>query len=169
MKYLSKKTYCLNWTNFATRVVIVTVFNNCVCVCVQSLSCVQFFATPSTVPLQVPLSMGFSRQEYWNGLPFPTPGDLPNPGIKPTSLASPALASRFFTTAPPGKPHLITVTYTKSETGPDPGRATLWITKVWKNILTDLLGTPCGTGGKKYNSFYNPTKLSPSFFTVTYF
>ena len=48
--------------------------------------------------------MGFSRQEYWSGLPFPSPGDLPNPGIKPTSLASPALASGFCTTAAPGKP-----------------------------------------------------------------
>jgi len=48
--------------------------------------------------------MEFSKQEYWNGLPFPTPGDLPNPGIKPASVAFPALAGRFFTTAPPGKP-----------------------------------------------------------------
>ncbi|ELR58856.1 hypothetical protein M91_15770, partial [Bos mutus] len=48
---------------------------------------------------QAPLSMGFSRQEYWNRFPFPTPGDLPNPGIKPSSLASPALASGFFTTS----------------------------------------------------------------------
>ena len=51
--------------------------------------------------------MGFCRQEYWNGLPFPTPGHLPDPGIKPVSLVSPpfsAFAGRFFTTAPPGKP-----------------------------------------------------------------
>ena len=51
---------------------------------------------------QAPLSMGFPRQAYWSGLPFPTPGDLPNPGIELTCLASPALAGRFFTTAPPG-------------------------------------------------------------------
>ena len=51
-----------------------------------------------------PLSMGFSRQEYRNGVPFPLPGDLPNPGMKPRSPASPALAGRFFTTEPPGKP-----------------------------------------------------------------
>ena len=57
-----------------------------------------------TVARQAPLSMEFSRQEYWNGLPFPTPGDLPGPGIKPMSLASPALVGRFFTTALPGKP-----------------------------------------------------------------
>ena len=59
-----------------------------------------------TVALQAPLSMEFSRQEYWSGLPFPPPGDLPDPGIKPTSLTSPSLAGRFFTTQPPGKPLL---------------------------------------------------------------
>jgi len=48
---------------------------------------------------QAPLSMGFSRQEYWSGLPCPPPGDLPNPGLEPTSLKSPALAGRFFTTS----------------------------------------------------------------------
>ena len=49
------------------------------------LSCVRLFATPWTVARQAPLSMGFSRQEYWSGLPFPPAGDLPNPGIKPVS------------------------------------------------------------------------------------
>jgi len=48
--------------------------------------------------------MDFSRQEYWSGLPFPTPGDLPDPGVKPTPLASPALADGFFTAVPSGKP-----------------------------------------------------------------
>ena len=48
---------------------------------------------------QSPLSMGFSRQEYWNGLPFPTPGHLPDPGVKPVSLTSPVLADKFFTTS----------------------------------------------------------------------
>ena len=51
---------------------------------------------------QAPPSLGFSRQEYWSGLPFPSPGDLPDPGIKP-----PALAGRFFSTGPPGKPPFI--------------------------------------------------------------
>ena len=54
-----------------------------------------------TVACQAPLSMGFIRQEYWSRLPCPPPGHLPDPGIKPTSPASPALAGRFFTTAPP--------------------------------------------------------------------
>ena len=53
--------------------------------------------TPWTLVCQAPLSMGFSRQDYWSGLPCPTPGYLPNPGIKPMSLMSPALAGRFFT------------------------------------------------------------------------
>ena len=57
---------------------------------------------PWTVAHQAPLSMKFSRQEYWSGLPFPPPGDLPNPGTEPPS---PALTGRFFTTEPPGKPH----------------------------------------------------------------
>ena len=53
----------------------------CVCVCVWVLSCVWLFATPGTVAQQAPTSIGFSRQEYWNGLPFPPPGDLPDPEI----------------------------------------------------------------------------------------
>ena len=54
---------------------------------------------PWTAGGQVPLSVEFSRQEYWRGLPFPAPGDLPDPGIEPTSFASPALAGGFFTTS----------------------------------------------------------------------
>ena len=53
---------------------------------------------------QVPLSIEFSRQEYWSGLPFPTPRDLPDPQIESISLVSPSLAGSFFTTEPPGKP-----------------------------------------------------------------
>ena len=62
-------------------------------------SCVSFFATLWILASQAPLSMGFSRQEYWSGLPCPPPGDLPNPGIKPVSLMSPSLADGFFTTS----------------------------------------------------------------------
>ena len=65
------------------------------CVCV--FSCVQLFATLC----EAPLSMGFPRQEYWSGLPFLSPGDLPNPGFEPMS---PALAGGLFYTGPPGKP-----------------------------------------------------------------
>ena len=79
---------------------------NCV-LCVQLLLLfspyVVSFVTPWTVVRQGSLPMGFSRQEHWSGLPFPPPGDLSNPGIKPASLASPALAGELFTTEPPGK------------------------------------------------------------------
>ena len=61
------------------------------------LSRIRIFVTPWTVAHQAPLSMEFSRQEYWSGLSFPSPGDLPDPGIEP------ALAGRFFTPVPPGK------------------------------------------------------------------
>ena len=57
------------------------------------------FATPWTIARQAPLSMKFSWEEYWSGLPFPSPGDLPDPGIKPESLVPPALAGGFFTTS----------------------------------------------------------------------
>ena len=60
---------------------------------------VRLFVTPWTVACQGPLSMGFSRQEYWGGLPFPPPGNLPDPGTEPSSLTSSALASRFFITS----------------------------------------------------------------------
>ena len=67
---------------------------------VKSLSRVQFFATPWTVAYQASPSMGFSRQEYWSGLPFPSPGDLPDPGIEPRS---PALETDTLTSEPPKK------------------------------------------------------------------
>ena len=69
---------------------------------VKSLSRVQLFATPWTVAYQAPPSMGFSRQEYWSGVPFPSPGDLPDPGIEPRS---PALEADALTSEPPGKPY----------------------------------------------------------------
>ena len=95
---------------------ITTICRVCVCVsvCVRAsshihthtntFSLVRLFATPRAAAHQTPLSMGFSGQEYWSGLPLPSPGDLPEPGIVPMPLASPALAAGVFTTAPPGKP-----------------------------------------------------------------
>ena len=71
-------------------------------VCV--LSHLQLFTAPWTVAHQAPLSLQFSRQEYWSGLPFPPPRDLPDPGIKPTSPTAPALAGMSFTTESHGKP-----------------------------------------------------------------
>ena len=78
----------------------------CVCVCILTILClcvlshfsrIQLFATLYTAARQAPLSMGFSRQVYWNGLSWPPPGDLPNLEIKPASLTSPVLAGEFFT------------------------------------------------------------------------
>ena len=65
---------------------------------------VRLFVTVWTIAFQAPLSLGFFRQEYWRGLPSPPPGDLPNPGIEPMSLTSPALAAVSLTLASPGKP-----------------------------------------------------------------
>ena len=81
----------LNWISFLH-------FTKCACV-LSHFSHVQFFATLWTVACQAPLSMGFSRQEQWSGLPSPTLGDLPYPEIKPATLLSPALWGRFFTTS----------------------------------------------------------------------
>ena len=68
---------------------------------VKSLSCVRLFVTPWTVAYQAPPSMEFSRQEYWSGLPFSSPGDLPNPGIEPRS---PTLQADTLPSEPPGQP-----------------------------------------------------------------
>ena len=70
--------------------------------CVQTLSCVQLYVSPGAVAHQAPLSIGFSRQECWSGLPFLSPVDLPAPGIEP---ASPALPGRFFTTSTTWEAH----------------------------------------------------------------
>ena len=94
-------------------------------VCPQSFSNVQFFVTPWTVAHQAPISMGFSRQEYWSGLPFPTAGDLLDPVIEHESLASPAMAGRFFTTVPPGKiPSRLQVSNLERETAFGPTKLT---------------------------------------------
>ena len=68
----------------------------CLCLCSVDQTC-PLLGTPWTVACQVSLSVGFPRQEYWGGLPFPPPGDLPNPGTEPVSPMSPVLAGRFFT------------------------------------------------------------------------
>ena len=89
----------------------------CVCVCIyiyiyiyivkvklKFLSHVRLFATPWTVAYQAPPSLGFSRQEYWSGVPFPSPGDLPNPGIEP---GSPALQADALPSEPPGNLYVL--------------------------------------------------------------
>ena len=74
---------------------------------VRMLSWSVLFVTPRTTACQAPLSMEFSRQEYWSGLPFPPLGDLPDSGIEPASLVSPVLAGRFFTSVPTWNPNFI--------------------------------------------------------------
>ena len=76
---------------------------------VKSLSRVRLFATPWTVAYEAPPSMGFSRQEYWSGLPCPPPGDLPDSGIEHTSVRSPVLADSSQLALPPGKPKMETL------------------------------------------------------------
>ena len=81
------------------------------CCCSVSKLYQTLFVIPWAVAYQAPLSMGFPKQKYWSGLPFSSPGDLPNPGIEPTFLA---LAGRFFTTEPPQK-HLLQLGLVNSE------------------------------------------------------
>ena len=83
------------------------------CMCLVTQSC-PTLCDPWTVAHQAPLSMGFSRQEYGSGLPCPSPGDLPHPGIEPMSLMFPAFAGRFFPLLPPRKPCSNTVCVTHS-------------------------------------------------------
>ena len=90
-------------------------------------------ATLCTVAHQAPLSMGFFRQEYWNGLPCPPPGDLPNLGTEPVSLTSPALADRFFTTSATLEVYTtsITITVPTSQSG-NPHKS-------WNEYLREVL------------------------------
>ena len=97
--------------------------NLCICFIVRYFSCVQLFATPQMVAYQALPSMGFSRQEYWSGLPFPSPADLPKPGIKP---GSPALQTDALPSEPLGKPETY---YTAMVI------KTVWSS--WKNEQTD--------------------------------
>ena len=78
------------------------------------LSHIQLFASPWTVAHQAPLSIEFSRQEYWSKFPYPTPEDLPNTWIELASFGSPALVGRLFTTVPPGK-HFYTMSVIKTK------------------------------------------------------
>ena len=81
----------------------------------QLLSHVQLSMISWTVVHQAPLSMEFSRQEYWSGLSFPSPRDLPDPGIEPASLASPVLAGGFITTVPSGEPNWLSALHLFSQ------------------------------------------------------
>ena len=91
------------------------------------------FATLWTVDRQAPLSMGFSRQDNWSGVPFPPPGDLPHPGMEPASLMSPALVGGFFTT------HATREVLMAVEGFPEAGRASPQILVLFRPLLVSLM------------------------------
>ena len=108
-----------------------------------SLSLFQLFAIAWTIVGQAPLSMGFSRQEYWSGLPFPALGDLPDPGIEPVSLINPALAG-ILPLAPPGKQPRVGGQEVRRSLGPGcparkcctgPGQAVMWVSRHFNEPL----------------------------------
>ena len=84
-------------------VLLIVPLGICACICANSLQPFPTLCSPMDHTRQAPLSMGFVRQEFWSGLPLPSPGDLPNQGTGPATLKSPALVGRFFNIAPPGK------------------------------------------------------------------
>ena len=105
----------------------VCLFFTCSMIALNRFSHVRLFATPWILAHQVPLSVGFPRQEYWSGLPFPSPGHLLDPGIKLRSLMSPALAGGFFTTRATWK------VYCKIKT--------VWFSlKIYKNVFILIMG-----------------------------
>ena len=108
-------------------------------VCVR-FSHVLLFAILWTIACQAPLSMGFSRQEHWSGLPCPPPGDLPDPGMEPASLMSPALAGRFFTTSATWEAPKIRIQGSKK-----------------KKIRKHLMSFPPSSQGGSYNQMPNLT------------
>ena len=163
--YRTEKIYTNLYEDLSFKGLTVWKYMCCVCIwciCTQSLSFVWLFVIPWTVACQAPLSMGFSRQEYWSGLPFPTPEDLPDSRIKPMSPASPALAGRFFTTADslPGKPlkkkyiiiNVHVPMYTQWEEG-------MPISSHWISVNLPL--SRCGnrTQARSFKGFFSETSL----------
>ena len=129
-------------------------------VCVLSrFNIVRLFATLWTRALQVPLFMGFSRQESWSVLPCPPPGDLPDPGLKPAPLRSPALASGFFTTSTTWEVHLSKTGNGKNNNkemvrdflGGPVVKTSLSNAWVWVQSLVGKLRSPMPLGQKKQN------------------
>ena len=104
------------------------------------LSCysrVWLFETPWTIAHQASLSVGFPRQKYWSELPFPSPGDLPDPGIRPESLKSPALAGRFFTTCTT-REVLILISHSKTKAKPKKPNTLQHPKNLWNSTLFSL-------------------------------
>ena len=117
-----------------TRLSDFTWISSCVCECVLNyFSCVWLFATPWTVALWAPLSMEFSRQEYWSGLACPPPRDLPDSGIEPVSLTFPALAGGFFITSVTWEAHpVVPVLFFLNKL------LSLWILLLKNQLITDV-------------------------------
>ena len=101
------------------------------------LSHVQLFATAWTVAPKAPLPMGLSQREYWSGLPFPSPGDLPNSSTEPVSPVSPEMAGRFFITEPPWKPFIKGIPRSKKKKKKIPRK------KIFFQLLSALNLMPC--------------------------
>ena len=127
----------------------------------KSLSRVRLFATPWTVALQAPPSMGLSRQKYWSGLPFPSPGDLPDPGIEPRS---PTLQADALTSEPPGKQLLVNKHCQYYHLYPSPGDLPNPVIKSGSlalqanSLLSESPGKP--TNVKSFAFSYNKTICS---------
>ena len=127
---------------FSNRTLVISILTSLVktshmWTCVLSHSVMfQLFATPWTVACQTPLSMEFFRQEYWSRLPFPPPGDLPDPGIEPWSPESPSLASEFFTTEPLGSPtyHMPPSKYIRNTYTERKDKSDIW---EWKTSIAE--------------------------------
>ena len=114
------------------------------------LSCVWLFVTLWTIVHQAPLSMGFSRQEYWSRLPFPPLGDLPTPGIEPVSLSSSTMAGRFFTTSATWEAPLAKQNY--NEVSSTPVRMAIIETSIYKTKMMENTwrkGLPWWLSGKE--------------------
>ena len=154
----------------------------------RHISCVWLFVTLWTVALQTPLSVEFYRQEYWSGLPFPSPGDLPNPRIKPTSLKSCALVGEFFTTSATWEALLSKALIQLSADGKDytPSLVvfwpettqpfSLWSLSGWwwspreflpRGTFPDWCPHPCGEPLPTPNSTGDPPALASSFGSVS--
>ena len=114
----------------------------------QFLSCVRLLATPQTVVRQAPLPMGFSRREYWNGLPCPSPRDLPNPGIEPRSLA---LLAGSLPSETPGKPYNSDILLLSEVS---PGRLFPWILNSDNGVINTITFTYCLVYSKHFQKCF---------------
>ena len=154
-----------------------TVFEVTMCVHAKLLQSCSTLCNPMDCSHQAPLFMGFSRQEYWNGLPCPPPGDLPDSGIKPMSLTSPALAGEFFTTSctwatlwPNNEGGLSDwtiywATYSCKTSWSQETQKSIFFFQSWVPILPLLM---CFFSGNAFAEWLEPTLWSQHYSSVTY-